>query len=51
MRYSSEIIISDKTLDKWIEDVVYYIKSELGEKAIQEATAGKIADKPDVSDT
>lgn len=45
------LFISDKTLDKWIEDVVYYIKSELGEKAIQEATAGKIADKPDVSDT
>ena len=31
------LFISDKTLDKWIEDVVQYIKSELGEKAIQEA--------------
>ena len=31
------LFISDKTLDKWIEDVVQYVKSELGEKAIQEA--------------
>lgn len=31
------LFISDKTLDKWIEDVVQYIKSELGEKEIQEA--------------
>ena len=31
------LFISDKTLDKWIEGVVQYVKSELGEKAIQEA--------------
>ena len=31
------LFISDKTLDKWIEDVVQYVKSALGEKAIQEA--------------
>ena len=31
------LFISDNTLDKWIEDVVQYVKSELGEKAIQEA--------------
>lgn len=31
------LFISDKTLDKWINDVVQYVKSELGEKAIQEA--------------
>ena len=37
------LFISDKTLDKWIEDVVQYVKSELGEKAIQEAgSTGKI---------
>ena len=37
------LFISDKTLDKWIEDVVQYIKSELGEKAIQEAgSTGKV---------
>ena len=35
------LFISDKTLDKWIEDVVQYIKSELGEKAIQEAGSMK----------
>ena len=31
------LFISDKTLDKWIEDVVQYVRSELGEKTIQEA--------------
>ena len=40
------LFISDKTLDKWIEDVVQYIKSELGEKAIQEAgSTGKDSSK------
>lgn len=29
------MIISDKTLDKWIEDMVKYIKAELGEDNIQ----------------
>ena len=29
------IVISDKTLDKWIEDMVKYIKAELGEDTIQ----------------
>ena len=32
------LIISDKTLDKWIEDVVQYIKNELGEKTIQQSS-------------
>ena len=32
------LFISDKTLDKWIEDVVQYIKSELGEKTIQQSS-------------
>lgn len=40
------LFISDKTLDKWIEDVVQYVKSELGEKAIQEAgSTGKDSPK------
>ena len=40
------LFISDKTLDKWIEDVVQYVKSELGEKAIQEAgSTGKDSSK------
>ena len=40
------LIISDKTLDKWINDVVQYVKSELGEKAIQEAgSTGKDSSK------
>ena len=40
------LFISDKTLDKWIEDVVQYVKSELGEKAIQEAVStGKDSSK------
>ena len=40
------LFISDKTLDKWIEDVVQYIKSELGEKSIQEAgSTGKDSSK------
>lgn len=29
------MIISDKTLDKWISDMVKYIKNELGEETIQ----------------
>lgn len=29
------MIISDKTLDKWIEDMVKYVKDELGEETIQ----------------
>ena len=28
------LIISDKTLDKWIENMVQYIKTELGEEKI-----------------
>ena len=40
------LFISDKTLDKWIEDVVQYVRSELGEKAIQEAgSTGKDSSK------
>ena len=40
------LFISDKTLDKWIEYVVQYVKSELGEKAIQEAgSTGKDSSK------
>lgn len=35
------MIISDKTLDKWIDDMVQYIKTELGEDAIQK-TSGNI---------
>lgn len=33
------LFISDKTLDKWIEDVVQYIKENLGEKNIQNAVS------------
>lgn len=32
------MIISDKTLDKWIDDMVQYIKTELGEDTIQKTT-------------
>lgn len=35
------MIISDKTLDKWIDDMVKYIKAELGEETIQK-TGGNI---------
>lgn len=35
------MIISDKTLDKWIDDMVKYIKTELGEETIQK-TGGNI---------
>lgn len=44
-------IISDKTLDKWIEDMVKYIKEELGEETIQKAgnTTGVNTTHPDGS--
>lgn len=35
------LLISDKTLDKWIGDMVQYIKNELGEEAIQKS-AGSV---------
>lgn len=43
------LIISDETLDKWIEDMVEYIKTELGEDEIQKAGGHNLASPSDDS--
>ena len=43
------LIISDETLDKWIEDMVEYIKTELGEDEIQKAGGHNLAPPSDES--